>query len=143
MDGTRVAPLVGIVGCLLVLLALVAPYLVADAGAVGTYYGTGAINPLIGGLFCAVVVIVFAAGRARRTDPATAAGVALVFGTLIAGLSLAWAVTVPEGVVFQLSTSSLFELHRWTLAAASLVIPAGGLWYVSALGLLRERDVHS
>lgn len=133
MDGTRIAPLVGIAGCFVVLLALVAPYLALDAGAVGTYYGTGAINPLIGGLFCAVTVIVLAAGHTDRTDPATAAGVALVFGSLVAGISLAWAVTVPESVVFQLSAPSLIAFHRWVLVAVSVVIPAGSLWYARAL----------
>lgn len=133
MDGTRVAPLVGIAGCLVTLLALVAPYLALDAGAVGTYYGTGAINPLVGGLFCTVTIIVFAAGQRKRTDPATAAGVALVFGLLVAGISLVWAVTVPVGVVFQLSAPSIIEFHRWVLVAVSIVIPASGLWYARAL----------
>lgn len=137
MDGTRLAPLIGIAGCLLVLVALVVPYFAADPGAVGTYYGTGAINPFIGGLFCAVTIIVFAAGRAERTDPATAAGVALVFGVLVASMSVAWSVTVSESVVFQLSRTTLIEFHRWVLAAVSIVIPAAGLWYADALGLLR------
>lgn len=137
MDGTRMAPLLGIIGSLTVLVALIAPYLVvADSGAVGTYYGAGAINPLIGGLFCAVTIIVFAAGRAERTDPATAAGVTLVFGLIVAGLSAAWAVTVPDGVVFQLSETDLIAFHRWVLAAVSLAVPVGGVWYAWALSLL-------
>jgi hypothetical protein len=137
MDATRTAPLVGIAGCLAVLVVLLAPYLAIDASAVGTYYGTAAVNPLTGGLFAAVAIIVFAAGRRRRTDPATAAGVALVFGVLVAVVSLVWAVTVPESVVFQLSRTTLIEFHRWVLAVVSLVIPAGGLWYAQALGLFR------
>lgn len=136
MDPRRVAPLLGVVGCLATLVALAVPYLVVDAGAVGTYYGTGALSPLIGGLLAAVAVIVFAAGRADRTDPATAAGVALVFGIVVAAVSLVWAVTVPESVVFQLSTATLFEYHRWMLAVCSIVIPASGLWYARALGLV-------
>jgi hypothetical protein len=136
MDGSRVAPLVGIAGCCLVVLALLAPYLGADAGAVGTYYAAGALNPLVGGLFAAVTVIVLAAGRSGRTDPATAAGVALVFGILIAGVSLAWSATVPESIVFQLSTTSLIGVHRWVLAAVSTVVPAAGAWYARALALV-------
>lgn len=137
MDGTRSAPLVGIVGCLAVLAALVAPYLVADGGAVGVYYdaGTGP-TALVIGLFAAVTIIVLAAGRAGRTDPATAAGVALVFGVCIAGLALVWAVTVPEAIVFQLSTGSVFGAHRWTLAAVSLVVPIASAWYTRALGVV-------
>ena len=136
MDGSRVAPLVGIVGCGLVLLTLLAPYLGLGGGAVGTYYAAGALNPLVGGLFAAVTIIVLAAGRTGRTDPATAAGVALVFGVLITAVSLAWSLTVPESIVFQLSTASLIEIHRWVLALVSLVVPAGGAWYARALGLL-------
>lgn len=136
MDGSRVAPLVGIVGCCLVALALLAPYLAVGGGAVGTYYGTGALNPLVGGLFAAVTVIVLAAGRTGRTDPATAAGVALVFGLLIAVVSLAWSLTVPESVVLQLSTTSLIGVHRWVVVLVSLVIPASGVWYARALALV-------
>ncbi|EMA49803.1 DUF7548 family protein [Halococcus salifodinae] len=137
MDGTRSAPLVGIVGCLAVLAALVAPYLVADAGAVGVYYdaGTGP-TPLLVGLFAAVTVIALAAGRADRTDPATAAGVALVFGVCIAALALVWAVTVPDAIVFQLSRTDLVSFHRWVLAAVSLAVPIGSAWYTRALGLV-------
>ncbi|GAA0462012.1 hypothetical protein MUK72_12425 [Halococcus dombrowskii] len=136
MDGSRVAPLVGIIGCGLVLLALLAPYLGADAGAIGIYYGDGVVNPLVGGLFAAVTVIVLAAGRSGRTAPATAAGVALVFGLVIAGVSLVWSLTVPESTVFQLSTTSLIEFHRWLLALVSLVVPASGAWYARALALV-------
>jgi hypothetical protein len=136
MDGSRVAPLVGIVGCCLVVLALFAPYLDASGGAVGTYYGTGALNPLVGGLFAAVTIIVLAAGRSGRTDPATAAGVALVFGLLIGAVSLAWSLTVPESIVFQLSTTSLIGVHRWVLVLVSLIVPVGGAWYARALGLV-------
>lgn len=137
MDGTRVAPVCGIAGCLAVVVTLFVPYLAIDAGAVGIYYGTGSINPLVGGLFSAVTIIVLAAGYSDRTNPATAAGVALVFGLLVAGISLVWAITVPEAVVFQLSTATILGVHRWVLVFVSLVIPASGLWYARALGLLR------
>ncbi|PSP90585.1 hypothetical protein BRC90_01365 [Halobacteriales archaeon QS_4_69_34] len=137
MDGTRLAPLLGIAGCLAALGALATPYaLVADASAVGVYYATGAINPLLAVLFCAVSVVVFAAGRQGRTDPALAAGVALVFGVCIALVAAAWALTVPESVVFQLSEAAALATHRWALVAVSLSVPAAGAWYARALGLL-------
>lgn len=136
MDGSRVAPVVGIAGCLGVLVTLVAPSLSTPVGAVGTYYAAGAINPLVGGLFAAVSVIVFAAGRAGRTDPATAAGVTLVFGIVVALVSLAWALTVPEDIVFQLSTTSALAYHRWVLVLCSLVVPVSAGWYARLLGLL-------
>lgn len=137
MDGTRSAPLLGIAGCLAAIVALVAPYLVAGTGAVGVYYDAGAgPTPLVAGLFAAVAIIVLAAGRADRTDGATAAGVGLVFGICIAGLAVVWAVTVPETIVFQLSRADLVAYHRWVLAAVSLAVPIGGAWYARALGVV-------
>ena len=95
MDQTKAAPTVGIAGCLLVLAVVMWPYLLETASAVSTYYGSGAVTPLAAGLLAFVSVIVFAAGREERSDPATVAGAALVFGLfvlVIAVLPLASAV---------------------------------------------------
>ncbi|AQL43948.1 hypothetical protein BV210_15105 [Halorientalis sp. IM1011] len=131
MDDLRIAPLVGIVGCLAVLLALAAPYvLVEDVAGVGLYYGSGAINPLLAGLFAAVALIALAAGREGRSDPALSAGVALVLGAVIAVIAVAWALTVRVDVV------AIDTAHRWIVAGASVFVPAGSAWFARALGLL-------
>ncbi|MFT4880337.1 MAG: hypothetical protein ACI9HI_000330 [Salinirussus sp.] len=128
MDHRRAAPLAGIAGCLVVLTALVYPYLAVDT--VGTYYGTGVVNPLVGAMLALVAVIVFAAGREERSDPQFAAGAALVFSAFAFVLLLGWALTV------RLDAVELSGLHRWVTAALALVAPAAALWYARALSLL-------
>jgi hypothetical protein len=131
MDDLRIAPLVGIVGCLAVLLALAAPYLLLeDASGVALYYGSGAINPLVAGLFALVALIALAAGREDRSDPALSAGVALVLGVAIAAVAIAWALTVRVDVV------EIDTVHRWVVAAVSPLVPLGSAWFARALGLL-------
>lgn len=142
MDDVKAAPTAGIVGCLLVLLVLAAPYLLVDEpSAVGAYYGAGAITPLAAGLFALVGVIVFAAGREERSDPSLVAGAGLVFGLFIFLICALWAVTVPGSVAVQLGTASdfaatLLEVHRWLLAVVSVVIPASAGWYARVLRLV-------
>jgi len=137
MDAVKRGPTLGIAGCLAVVAVLAVPYLlVDDPGAVGTYYGTGTVTPLAAGLLAVVGVIVFAAGREERSDPALTAGAALVFGATIAVVAVSWAVTVPDSVVFQLSTNTLLETHRWVLGLVSLLVPAGAGWYARTLGVL-------
>lgn len=136
MDGTRLAPTIGGVSCVVVVLALLAPYALVDAaGAIGTYYGTGAVNPLFTGVVALVSLVVFAAGREGRTDPGVAAGATLAFGLFGVIAALGWAVTVPESVVVGLSTQTLLEYHRWVLAVVSMGVPAAGGWYARALGI--------
>ncbi|WP_424018337.1 DUF7548 family protein [Halorientalis pallida] len=131
MDDLRIAPLVGIVGCLAVLLALGAPYvLVEDAGGVGLYYGSGAVNPLLAALFAMVTLIALAAGREGRSDPAMAAGVALVLGAAITVIALVWALTARVDVI------AIDTAHRWIVAGVSVLVPAGSAWFARALGLV-------
>jgi hypothetical protein len=128
MERRRLAPLVGIAGCLAVLAALLYPYLATDG--VGTYYGTGVVNPLVAGILALVGAIVFAAGREERSDPTFAAGVALVFGVFVLFILLAWALTVRVDAV------ALSGAHRWVTAALSVVAPVAALWYARTLDLL-------
>lgn len=137
MEARKLAPTVGIVGCLLVLVLLVVPYtFVEPPSAVTTYYGAGAITPFAAGLLAVVAVVVFAAGRQGRSDPALTAGAALVFGAFVAIISVLWALTVPRSVVTQLSTSTAMEYHRFAVALASLVVPAGAAWFSRMFGLI-------
>jgi hypothetical protein len=137
MDDLRLAPAVGIVGCVLYLLALAVPYgLVETASAVGAYYGSGALSPLLPGVFALVCIIVLAAGREGRSDPSVAAGAGIGMGVFVVALSVLWAVTVPESLVLGLTESTLMEYHRWGVVLASVLIPFGGTWFARALDLL-------
>lgn len=139
MQQTRLAPLVGIAGCVLVLVVAAAPYWLVETApgtAVGTYYGTGAVNPLVGVLFALLSLIVLAAGREARTDPGLAAGVALTLGLFLVVVAALWALTVPEGVVGGLSENALLEHHRWALVASGLPIPIASAWWARTLDLV-------
>jgi hypothetical protein len=131
MNDLRLAPTVGIVASLAVLAALAAPYVLAESAAdVGLYYGSGALNPLLGGLFALVVLIVFAAGREGRTDPELAAGAALALGLFTLLIVVAWALTVRVDVLV-IATG-----HRWAVVAVAALLPASALWFARALNLL-------
>jgi hypothetical protein len=136
MEVARLAPTVGIAACLAVLAGFVVPYLFVDPAAVGTYYAAGAFNALFGGLFALVGTLVFAAGRQDRTDPALAAGAALVVGLFLVGLLAVWAASVPVSLVLGLGTNTLAEYHRWILVAVALAVPAAAGWYARGLGIV-------
>jgi len=141
MDRTRLAPLVGIVGCLLYAGLLVVPYLLVPASSgtgVGLYYNAGGINPIVGGFFALIAVVVFAAGRERRTDPGFAAGATLVLGLFMTGIALFWASTVPTGVVpgIGIEAPTYFSVHRWVLGGVGVLVSVAGGWWASRLGLL-------
>lgn len=136
MNDLRTAPAVGIAGCVLYLLSLGVPYLLVETtSAVGAYYGSGGVSPVIPGVLALVAIIVLAAGREGRTDPSIAAGATLVLGLFIVGLSLVWAATVPVSLVLGLSESTLIEHHRWAVVVASVPVPVGSAWFARALGL--------
>ena len=137
MNDLRVAPTVGIAGCVLYLLGLVVPFaLIAETSAVGAYYDAGVVSPVLTGVFALVTIIVLAAGREGRSDPSIAAGAGLVIGAFVVTLSFAWAATVPESLVLGLTESTLIQYHRWGLVIAGLPIPVGSAWFARALGLL-------
>ncbi|GCF14679.1 hypothetical protein Harman_26140 [Haloarcula mannanilytica] len=137
MDDLRLAPTVGIVGCVLYLLALAVPYgLVETTSAVGAYYDSGALSPLLPGVFALVCIIVLAAGREGRSDPSIAAGASIGMGVFIVALSTLWAFTVPESLVLGLTESTLMEHHRWVVVVAGCLIPLSGTWFARALDLL-------
>ncbi|TSD14320.1 hypothetical protein DP107_08715 [Haloglomus irregulare] len=134
MKGTKTAPTAGIVGCLLVLAVLVWPYLQEPASVVSAYYGSGAVTPLAAGLLAFVSVIVFAAGREERSDPALVAGAVLVFGGFVAVTGVLFALTARVDALG--GASALLTYQRWLLATAGLVPLASAGWYARALRLV-------
>ncbi|PSP48139.1 hypothetical protein BRC75_07700 [Halobacteriales archaeon QH_7_69_31] len=146
MESRRLAPTLGVLASLAVVALLVLPYAILGSGEVGTYYGAGAVSPWLGGVLAALAVVVYAAGRERRTEPARAAGIGVGLGLALALVAVLWAVTVPSEVPLQLttdrtvfgplSTADILESHRWVLGVAAAAVPASGVWYARALGLV-------
>jgi hypothetical protein len=97
---------------------------------VGAYYGSGVVNPLVGGLLALVTIIVFAAGREGRSEPDFAAGAALMFGLFVFVILLAW------GMTARIDAVVLSGNHRWVTAGLALVAPVGAVWYARSLGLV-------
>lgn len=124
---------VGVAAATVVVLLVVLPYGLADAGAVGVYYGGDLAGPPLAGLFAAVAAIALAAGVRGRTDPPLAAGVAVVLGVLVAGLVLLWAAAVSPSLVGGMTTVAAFKYHRWALAAGGLGLFAGSAWFARAV----------
>jgi len=139
MEGRRLAPLVGIVGSVALLVLLAVPYLlITTQGAVAGYY-TAPLDPLFAGLFALVAVIVLAAGREERSDPAVAAGAALVLGVFVVLIVALWVAGAPAEVVFGLEEEGpvrLLQYHPLVTLLAALSLPTSALWYSRALGLL-------
>lgn len=127
-DARRSAGL-GIGAALGVVLLVVLPYGIADARAIGVYYGGALGGPPLAALFAAVAAIALLGALRGRTDAPTAAGVALVLGVLVAGLVVPWAFGVSPALVGGLTAIALFEWHRWALAATGLALLAGSAGY--------------
>lgn len=141
MDAARAASTAAIVACLAVLALLFAPYLLFDqASAVTAYYNAGLGTPFATLLLAVVGVIVFAAGREERSDPALVAGAGLVFGLFVFATAGAWAVTVPGSVAVQLGdvgrATTFVEYHRYLVTLAAAGVFFAGAWYARALRLL-------
>lgn len=148
MESRRAAPTLGVVVSACFVLLLLVPYLVVDdATGVSTYYTAGTLTPWASGMMALVAIVVFAAGREDRTDPATAAGAGLGFGAVIFLITLLWAVSLPAEVPLQLTTAepilgglvttgTVLEYHRWVLAVVGALPAAAGAWYARSLGLL-------
>lgn len=134
MDGTRAAPTAGLLSCLALLGVLVLPYGVASVPAVNAYYAAGTLPALATALFAMVGLIVFAAGRQGRSDPALTAGAALVLGTFALVTAAVWAATVRPDVLG--TNRAVFADHRWAVAAVAALYPAAAAWYTRALGLV-------
>ena len=73
-------PTVGLLASLLVVMAVLWPYLSEPVTSVSAYYDTAPITPLAVGLLAMVSIIAFAAGRQRRSEPELVAGAVLILG---------------------------------------------------------------
>jgi hypothetical protein len=137
MDRLRLPALFGTVVSLLAAVAVLLPYVLADAGpeTIATYYDFGLLTGLTVLVIALVTVVVFASGWRGRADPATAAGAALGLGLVATLLAASWALAVPTDVVLGITTEEWFEYHRWAVLGSSAAMVGCGLWYAYVLRL--------
>jgi len=133
---------VGVASAAAYAAATVVPYVAGrvPGGAVETYYTEfGIVGPPYVAVLALVCLVVLGAGRAGRTAPDVAAGVALVLGFVATLLTATWALGGAGDLVGSLSTAAWLEYHRWVLLAASLGLFGSAFWFADAVGVLRAR----
>jgi hypothetical protein len=136
MDTERVAPTLGIVASLALVVAYLAPYLLIPnaGGDVGTYYSAGPVGASAVPFLAAVSVIAFLSGLQQRQEPDVVAGLTLVLGLAVLGLALLWAVSMPDNYLFSFPASaSWIEFHRWVVVVLAAVLPASAGLYARAV----------
>jgi hypothetical protein len=134
MRTEQAAPALGILGCLAVVATLVLPFaLYPDWGsALAQYYTSGPLG--VGAVIALslVGVVVFLAGARGRTDPTTAAGIALPLGVVALAVALSWALTAPLDPLFGFPASWITDL-RWIVVVATALTAAAAALYARAV----------
>lgn len=130
MELRRLAPGVGIAGCLATVGAVIAPFvLLSDAGTgLSVYYGSGPFGVGAVAFLATLLVIVFLSGLQERTDPATVAGVAVVAGVALVGFTLLWALAVDTENVLSFPAAWM-GYHRWLVVGTASVVAVAALVY--------------
>ncbi|AZH26050.1 DUF7548 family protein [Haloplanus aerogenes] len=134
MRTEQAAPVLGIVGCLAVVAALALPFaLFPDWGSeLAQYYTSGPLGVGAVLAFALVGVVVFLAGARGRTDPTTAAGIAVPLGVVAFAIALSWALAAPLDPLFGFPVSWITEL-RWGVVAATGLTAAAAALYARAV----------
>lgn len=139
MDLTRRAPQLGIVACLVVLAAVIAPYVVLPENAstgLALYYDAGVFSPRVIGVFAVVAAVVLGAGLGDRSDPAMVAGAGLVIGLFMTIMAVAWIVSIPADAPRGITTQDWLAYHRWVVLASSACVAVAAGLYARDLGVL-------
>ena len=135
MDAADAAPTVGIIACLALLAAFVAPYALAPGpeAPIDAYYASGPVGAAGVGFIAAVLVVVFLSGKQGRSPPDTVAGVAVVAGLALFLIAVSWALAAGS-VVFNFPASvSWIEYHRWVVLGLAALVPASAGAYARAV----------
>ncbi|MFP4589982.1 MAG: hypothetical protein ACLFM8_00775 [Halobacteriales archaeon] len=142
MVSPRAPPALGLVAAVGVVALAVAP-VVADPGVevvvLRTYLGFGPGGYWLAVGLAAVLIVVFAAGATGRTHPATAAGIALGAGVVLALVVVLWAASVDVTVATDVATRRWVWYHRLVAVAVAGVVPAAAAWWAVSLGLVGSR----
>jgi len=142
MVDVRTPPTLGVVSAVVYAVATGVPYVAGGVPgeALDTYYTAfGLVGPPYIAVLALVALIVLWAGRAGRTAPDSAAGVALVLGAIVTLLTGLWAFGGVADLVGSLSEATWLAYHRWVLLIAAVGIFASALWFADVIGVLRAR----
>src|SRR6056297_316210 len=136
MERERLAPSLGAIGCLVLAVVLSAPYfaITTQSRLLGDYYGAGPLG-VVGAIFLATLgVVIFLSSVRGRADPELVAGIMLVVGVAIFGLTALWAASIDATLLFSFpSNVSWIEYHRWVSLGVSAVVAAAAAAYAAAV----------
>ena len=135
MQTEQVAPAAGVVGCLALVAAVLAPYaLLSDPSGLGPYYTSGPVGAGALAFLALLSIVVLLAGRRGRTDPPTAAGIAFVVSLAMLAIGALWALSVDSNVLFSFPPADAWiQYHRWLLLALTGVVFASTAAYARAV----------
>ncbi len=134
MELSRPAAGAGVAASLGVLLALAAPYaLISDPGTgLSLYYGAGPVGAGAIAFLAMMSAVAFLAGTRGAASPDVAAGVALVLGVALLGLSVLWGTGVSLEVVYSFPADWM-GWHRWLVVGVASVVPVSAAVYARAV----------
>jgi hypothetical protein len=136
MERERIAPYIGAVGSLVLAVVLSAPYfaITTQSQLLADYYNAGPLG-VVGAIFLATLgAVIFLSSVRGRADPELIAGIMLVVGVAIFGLTALWAVSIDTTLLFSFpSNASWIENHRWVSLAVSAVVAAAAAAYAAAV----------
>ena len=136
MERERIAPYIGAVGSLVLAVVLSAPYfaITTQSQLLADYYSAGPLG-VVGAIFLATLgVVIFLSSVRGRADPELVAGIMLVVGVAIFGLTALWAVSIDTTLLFSFpSNAAWIETHRWVSLAVSAVVAAAAAAYAAAV----------
>ena len=136
MDRTRIAPYLGALASLVLAAVLSAPYalITTQTQLLADYYGAGPLG-IAGAIFLsALSVVIFLSSVRGRADADLVAGIMLVVGAAVFGLTALWAVSIDPVVLFSFpSDAAWVEYHRWLSLGVSAVLAAAAAAYAAAV----------
>lgn len=120
----------GMVSCLAVLALVSLPYFLAPAVAVDVYYDTIPVPvELIDVLLSLVAFIAFGSALRGRSDPATVAGVTVVLGGFLVGITLWWALVTPASTLVEAARIDALNGYQWVLFLVTIGVPTSAGWH--------------
>jgi hypothetical protein len=134
MRSEQTAPVLGILGCLAVVVVLALPYVLVPGWGreLGQYYAGGPLGVGAVLFFALVGVVVFLAGLRGRTEPTLAAGIALALGVVAFLIALSWALAAPLEPLYGFPGSWITDF-RWLVVATTAIVPLAALGYARSV----------